>query len=66
MTSWRARFVMRLISVLYPVGLQRVHMYNDDDKRISSGWLHHESGCTFVTYMRDLKTLEKNMKVVNK
>lgn len=66
MTNWRSRFILRLAAIIFPASMQRCHMYNEDDKRIASGWLHHESGCTFVTYMRDLKTLEKNMKVVNK
>lgn len=65
-TDRRARFLLRLASIIFPGYLQRVTMWNDDDKIIARGWLHHDSGVTCVTYMADLKRLEKNMKVVSK
>ena len=65
-TQLRACAVLRITAILFPSWLQRCHMYNDNGLRIASGWLHHESGCTFVTYIRDLNKLARNLTVIDK
>jgi hypothetical protein len=66
MTKRRARFLLRLAAIIFPGALQRCTMWNDSDQLIAKGWLHHDSGITFVTFMADLKRLKRDMKVMDK